>query len=418
MRRILTRLVSFSALPFVSVVIPLLALPIIARVGGVPGWAALAIGQALGGFAAATAFAGWNVLGTPLVATAKDAAAQARLYDLSFSSRLVALAVAGPLAAIVAAVLSPESARLIAVLAALSSAVAALGISWFAVGVGSARLIALYDLLPRLIATVLSIPVVLLTQRVEPYLIGLLLAPLAGLCAFHLRTRRRAFPAWAGMPAVTASYRAHRAAWWVEITGNASASAPVPVASVVGGASTAASFGSGDRLYRYGLYAVVSFGNALQGWVLEPGGVDPRAERARRNSFAIALMAALGVAGGLGLALLGAPVSALLFGESVAAVQTTMVWFGVAYVAVSTSTPLIRNVLVPARRERAVLVVTVVSAVIGIVTMVTFGALWGAAGVAMGLAASELCTVIVCAVLTMRVGLHPVTSREDGRVDE
>lgn len=412
MRRILSRLASFSALPLVSALIPLLALPIVARIGEVPGWAALTIGQAVGGFAAAIAFAGWNVLGTPLVATAKDPAGQARLYDLSFSSRVVVLLAAAPLAAVIAALLSPESARPTAVLAALSSAVTALGVSWFAVGVGSARLIAVYDLLPRLAATVVSIPIVVLTQRVEPYLIGLMLAPLLGLSVFHLRTRRRLFPPWAGFRAIVASYREHRAAWMVEITGNLSSSAPVPVASLVGGTFAAASFASGDRLYRYGLYAVVSFGNALQGWVLES-----TVSRARRNRFAIALMLTLGVVGGLGLALLGAPLSAILFGESVAAFQTALIWLGVAYAAVSASTPLIRNVLIPARRERAVLAVTVVSAVIGIVTMATFGSMWGAEGVAMGLAASEVSTVIACAVMTARVGLHPVHARETRGTD-
>lgn len=386
-------------LPFMSMLVPLLALPVVARVGGVEGWAALTVGQAVGGYASAVAYAGWNVLGTPLVATAKTQSERHQLYTLAFYCRVGVLLLVAPTAAVVAAALSADHAIIIAVGAAVSSAATALGVAWYAVGVGAPLLIAGYDLLPRVIATLVSIPLVVMTQRVEPYVVALVLAPVAGLVAFHWRTWRRAVPRWVGVRAVWEAYGRNRAAWLVEASGNLYASTPVPMSAVVGGPLAAAGYGSGDRIYRYGLYAVVAFANALQGWVLgsEHG-------RRRRNLLSITLMSALGVVGAMGLAWLGVPISTLVFGEEVAPSEHVMLWLALAYAAVSISTPLIRNILVPLRREKSVLAVTLVSAIVGLGTMAGLGQLWGAPGIAAGLAASEIMTACACAVLAMRVG--------------
>lgn len=410
-RGVLSRLLGFSTLPFISMLVPLLALPVVARVGGVAGWAALTVGQAAGGYAAAVAYAGWNVLGTPLVAKARDRVERQRLYVLAFYCRMGALGVAAPVAALVAALLSDERAVLVAIGAALSSAVTALGVSWYAVGVGSPILIAAYDLLPRLLATLACLPIVIATQRVEPYVFGLLLAPLVGLIAFHRREWRRWVPEWIGLRALKDGYAQNRAAWLVEASGNLYSSAPVPMSAAVGGPVVAAGYGSGDRLYRYGLYAVVAFANALQGWVLE----SSRHSR-RRHTIAILIMLTVGAVGAAVLALVGVPAAALVFGQEVAPTQDVMLWLALAYFCVSVSTPLIRNILVPARREKSVLVVTLSSALIGLATMIALGQLWGAPGVAAGLAISELVTAVVCGFLVAaplrRVSADP--SRENG----
>ena len=63
----------------------------------------------------------------------------------------------------------------------------------------------------------------------------------------------------------------------------------------------------------------------------------------------------LGVVGGALFAALGPWVTGLLFGADVAAPRDVCAWYGLAFAALSASTPPIRNLLVPAGRVRLVL---------------------------------------------------------------
>ncbi|MCT9001815.1 lipopolysaccharide biosynthesis protein [Microbacterium memoriense] len=407
------RLASFTALPFLSLLVPLVALPVVARVGGVDGWSALAIGQAIGSYAAAVAFVGWNVLGTPLVAVAASVSDRRELYRRSIYVRSLVLVLVAPLAALIASSIAPAETRHVAAIFAVGAALSALGIAWYAVGISSPATIALYELLPRAVVTAVAVPLVLLTGEVMIYALSLIVAPLAGLVAFHQRNFGRVWPRWPGWVVVRAGLLGRKAAWSVEITGNLYANAPVPVAAALGDPADAASYSSGDRLYRYSLYAVVAFGNALQGWVLEVIGE----QRRRRNIFAICAMTALGVCGGVALALLGRWLTALLFGQAVAVESITMLWLGIAFTSVAISTALIRNILMPARMDRAVLITTLISAFLGVATMLIAVLWWGASGVAAGLALSEFVTLTTCAALAYRVGLVPHAGERRGHSD-
>ncbi|MCK6079111.1 hypothetical protein KZX37_00590 [Microbacterium sp. EYE_5] len=386
------RLISFSTLPFISLVIPLIALPIVARVGGVDTWAALTVGQALGGYAVAVSFAGWNVLGTPRIALAKPEARRP-LYELSFAVRLCVFAVIAPIAALVGWLIAPDGGKVMAVFAVISSALPGLGVAWYAVGASSPMIIAKYELVPRAIASVASIPLVLLTGVVEIYVICLVIGPLLGLVVFNVKEVGRAVPPWPGRSQITENMRDHRGAWMLEASGNLYAGAPVPIAGALSSPALAASYGSADKVYRYALFSVVAFGNALQGWVLGTP------SRRSRHTTAIVLMATLGVLGGSVIAFGGSALSALLFGAKVAATSDTMLWLGLAFAAVAMSTPLIRNVLVPSRREKQVLIATLCSAVVGVTSMVILGLAWGSAGVSAGLAISECTTLAACVAL-------------------
>ncbi|MCT9002975.1 polysaccharide biosynthesis protein [Microbacterium memoriense] len=387
MTTVARRLLGFTTLPLLSLVIPLLALPIVARVDGAAGWAALAVGQAVGSYGAAVAYVGWNVLGTPTVATAREPEVRRDLYARSFYARLMALAVVIPVVATVAIVIVPGDEAHTAILFAVASALGALGVAWYGVGVSSPGLIAMFDLLPRLATTLITIPLVLLVRDGLPYAIGLIVAPILGLLAFHLRFFGRAVPRWCGFAVLRADIRRNRSAWAIEATGNLYSSAPVPFASVFGDSVGVAAYASGDRIYRYSLYAVVAGGNALQGWVLETD-----TSRARRNFVAIALMLGIGLLGGIAIAVFGVPATSLLFGRAVVATQLAMVYLAIAFFSVAASTPLIRNILIPGGLDRQVLNTTLCSAGVGLVVMALAASAWGASAVAIGLAVSETIT--------------------------
>ena len=72
-----------------------------------------------------------------------------------------------------------------------------------------------------------------------------------------------------------------------------------------------------------------------------------------------------------------------------AAPRDVCVWYGVAFLFLSLSTPPIRNLLVPAGKVRLVLGWTLGSAVVGLLLMVGAAVSGWSAGVAAGMAVSE-----------------------------
>lgn len=400
MKDILRRLAGFTSLPVISALTPLIALPIVARVSGAEIWIALTVGQAIGTYASTVGYAGWNVLGTPLIAQQPSHRKRRELYARSFYVRAVVVALLAPITVLVSLLIAPPGAGVYALVFALASLLSALGINWYAVGIGSPRTILLYELTPRVVGTFVALPLVLMSANVMWYGLVLLLCPVIGLLAFHLVTFRRLLPKWVGWRTIGETASEFRAAWSVEATGNLYSNAPLPIASALGDTQAVAGFATSDKLYRYSLFLVSAAGNSFQGWVLERDDPDGRN---RRNRAAFFAMLGLGATGGLCMAILGEPASRILFGDQVAGSTSLFIWFGVAFCAVSTSTPIIRNTLIPARRERQVFLVTIVSAIVGIFIMVCGTVLWEVTAVAVGLAVSEIITLILCVLLTRSV---------------
>ena len=185
----------------------------------------------------------------------------------------------------------------------------------------------------------------------------------------------------------------------IDAAGNAYGSTPVPISTASLTAPDAAAFGSADKLYRVGLTVVVTaLGNAFQGWVLDPAVADRR----RRQLLAIAAHGVAGVVGFAFLATLGPWVTGLIF-PGQGAQYAPSAWFGVAFLFISLSTPLIRNLLVPSGRGRTVLVCTLASSVVGLVVMGYGAARRDPALIAVGLAASEVVLVALLAPRALRL---------------
>lgn len=384
------RLAGFAGLPLLSAVSPLLVLPLLARFGGVSGWAAIGTGQSIGALASVLVVAGWSLHGPAAVAGA-DPAAQRVVYGDSFAGRLLLFAVVAPIAGTLAAVLSPPGSGLLAAMNAVVFAMSGLSPAWFCIGVGRPGLIALYEVAPRLAGVALSVVLLTATHDVLVYPVVVFCSTLAGILLFSFRFMR--FGTGDSLDLRRAVARLWRDRYAALAVGTAGLYSTTPVAlmSLVLNVEGVARFSSADRLFRIGLYAIIALGNALQGWVAEdsPREVSPRMRRA------LGAHLALGLAGGLGLAALAPLASMVLFGSRVAVEPATAVFYGIAYLCIAVNTSTGGQILVPLGESRAVFWSTTSGAVVGVVAMLVLASTVGAWGGSAGLALGE---AVVCLV--------------------
>jgi O-antigen/teichoic acid export membrane protein len=387
MRPVLLRLAGFTLLPLLALVLPFLLLPIIARVEGPDGWSSITSGQAIGVFAATIILWSWNISGPVEIARAGAAPVRAALYSSSIRSRIVLAAVILPVMTLVAGLVAHDGFQLDAVTMAWAAALTGFSPAWYGIGTGQPRILALYDTLPRFLAAVISAPLILVTGQVWTYGVVSIVTTLAALAGFHQRfgeagtwfpkRPRKVFREMIIPQSGTAG---------INLTGSAYASSPLPIATAtVPSAAATAGFASADAIYRLGLFSVVALGNTFQGWTLERDVTDPR----RRHVVALGAHAGLGIAGGLFLLFFGPWVSEVMFGTAVRADTLTCAYYGLSFFFLSASTPLIRNILIPAGRQKSVLMWTGVSAVAGVLLMVVAGTSSNVPGVALGMAVSE-----------------------------
>lgn len=390
--RLLGRLASFGALPMLSMAAPFVLLPVISRVGGPTGWVAVLTGQAIGSFAGVVVMAGWAVHGQASVAVTTDPEARSSIYRESLWTRTRLAVVGLPVAMLVSAVVVDGS-RVDAAVMALANGLAGLSMSWYATGAGRASWIARYDAGPRCLAVVLAAPTVVITRQLWTYPALVVVGALCGLIAFNLR---HTGVVWPVSRRGTASRRDDLRGGFVSVVGNLYASAPVPIGAVRLASPAAAALGSADKLYRYGTLVVVALANGFQAWALEP--TSP--QRRSRLRTALIWHAAFGLLALVAMLVVGSWGTRFLFGADVAAPRSVCALYGVALAAVSISTTLIRNHAVPLGRLDLVVWATAVSALAGVACMLV---LHGAAGVAAGLAGSEvLCCVVLAAGLATR----------------
>lgn len=415
-RAFAARLLGFAGLPFLSLVAPFLALPVIARVGGVEGWAAVNLGQALGTYAATFASLGWSLNGPNRISRASEER-RPRIYAESLQTRLLALVAVLPVAAIAAAAVIPAAGPVRALSAMMCCAVAmsALSPSWFAIGLGRPGLIAKYDVIPRVIGILAALLLLLLTHQIVAYPVCLIIATLTGVLLFSRRINKagsKSYVAWRTVPALLWKERSSGA---TSIIAGAYSTAPLTVLGLVAPLGQLASFSSADRIYRLGLYGVQVFGNAFQGWVGET--VTDQTDRptlSRRMRAALAVHVLLGMVGLLVLGLLGPVISAVLFGAQVAASSEVCWLYGIAYLCIAVNTTTGKHILVPLGGIHSVLVSGVAGAVCGLALMAILGTLAGGPGVAAGFAASEAAVVVVQVVAIARtIKGRPQTSGAD-----
>lgn len=396
-RGLARRIVAFAGLPFLSLLIPFLFLPILARLAGADAWLAIAVGQSVGGFAALVVALGYNTVGPTLVAVEADAD-RPEVLRRSLAPRAVLFVPAVVVACVVAAIIAPGSQRLEAVLMAVALTLAGLSSTWYMVGLGRAGLIVVYDLVPRFVATLLAAGLLVAFGSVLWYPVLLILAALIASVAFVARTvgARRALAVRRGE--LGATIREHRSAMAIEVAGGAYNALAVTLVTVGTTVAQAATYVSGDKLYRIGQYSVSALGNALQGWAVEAG--PDRFRRRARTSILAHL--ALGLLGFAAFALLGPWLSGLLFGDVVRIDEPTALGLGVATIGIALGTAFGRVILVGLGARREFLTSVLAGATVGVPAILLLSSLWGAAGGAWGLALGETASVLCQAVFVVR----------------
>ena len=272
---------------------------------------------------------------------------------------------------------------------AVATSLLGLSPSWFGIGVGEPWLLFWYDTLPRVVAAVIGAGVVWATGLVWTY--PVLLAAVGGGLAGRVPAAGR--PGGGGgtspfpVSRSAGELRSHLGTAGINLAATAYASTPVPVVTVAFRPDVSSPFASADAAYRLGLFSVTAMGNAFQGWTLGGAVQVPSGGRGTgRRSWRIWCWA---WSAGLLFAALGPWVTGFVFGADVAAPRDVCVWYGVAFLFLSVSTPPIRNLLVPAGRVRLVLGWTLGSAVVGLVLMLGAAVAGWSAGVAAGMAVSE-----------------------------
>lgn len=406
----LRRLTGFTVLPLLALVTPFLLLPVVARVAGAQGWSSFVAGQAVGTIGATVVFWGWNVGGPVLVARADGPAARAEVYAGSLRTRLALLLVVLPVAVGVSALVATTGHRLDAAAMGFATCLLGLSPSWYGIGVGRATLLFWYDTLPRVVAAVIAAILVWVTGHVWVYPALLTVGVVVSLIAFHRKEIRVAgvdAPAWRPWPFTRAvgELREQVGTAGINLAATAYASTPVPIVTATLRADISSRFASADAAYRLGLFTVTAMGNAFQGWTLEPDASD----HARRHRSAVVAHVGLGVVGGLVFAALGPWATGLLFGQAVAAPRDVCVYYGLSFLFLSASSPFIRNLLIPAGRERLVLGWTLASGVLGLALMGGAAVSGWSAGVAMGMAVSEALLFVGLLVPALRLVSPPRT---------
>lgn len=398
MKSLLKRLLGFSALPFISAMTPLLLLPIVARLGGPEGWASVSIGQAVGAVGSVAIGYGSMIWGPPAIASSSRDDDRRAIYSNVLASKALTSSIVLPVIVLLTILMSPSRHLLEGIGMALAMALAGWSPSWYLIGLGKPGPIATFETIPKLVATGISACLLLLTGIIWFYPLCLILAMVIGLGLFHRKVLGTFWPRIRPFHRDTLkTLRSRSNTALIEATGVAYVAAPVPVVSMRGNANEISSVASGDKIYRYGLFAVVALANAVQGWVLEP----TTSRRFRRHIIAISAHAVLGLFGFTFLCIAGPWATEFLFGSAVAAQGPMMAFYGAAYFAVCASTPFVRNVLIPAGKTRIVLVATIVGAVIGLPAMIVLNATSGSAGVALGLAISEFLVLAITSVAAM-----------------
>lgn len=383
-QRMARRIGAFAGIPLFSSLAPFLLLPYISRVGGAQTWVALGVGQAAGSLAAIVITLGWTLSGPAQVASEGESSIRRRLYVLSLLTRSSFFLLSIPILALVSfLIVAPESVP-ITLFMALAQAAAGLSPSWYCIAIGSAKKIFLYDALPRLLAIVLCVPFLLLTNELLLYPLAILIGGLLGTICFTARHTVRKDFTGIRVKDIARSIWDMRGASSTTIAAGFYATTPVLVVGAVGSVLGSAIFVSADKLYRVGLLAVGALGNSFQGWVAEIG-----ADRKHRMRFSLLAHSCLGLLGFLGFTFLGPFVTKILFGEVVAADAGTCFWFGISFLLVSINTSTGSHILVPLHKIRIVFWSTVIGAIIGLPSMIILSRIYDGLGGALGLAIGE-----------------------------
>jgi O-antigen/teichoic acid export membrane protein len=386
------KVLGFVLLPFASSLAPFILLPLLARRVSSEEWAGLGIGQSVGMVGAIAVTWGWQFVGPVLVAGASPEVRKGHYLDSLWVRGVVSL-VLTPLLALLSGLVAPSGGKLLAVTMACAIGLSGLTPTWYFIGLGRPAGIAVWDVAPRVLATVAAAALVVGGVSPVCYPLALIAAGLLAVAVFSA-VELRDFP-------VRAHDTSSRRLWSelrrgftptsTELTLSLYSSGSVAFVGWRATTETVAVYSSAFRLYRLANYFVTALANGLQSWVAEQEG----RVRGRRMLRALQAHTVVGLVGMVGMAAVLPEVSTLLFGARLSVDHVASLYLGVAFLAASVGGSMGRHVLVPAGETKGVFVYTLAGAVVGIPLSVLLAAEWGSSGATAALAVSQSLTVLL-----------------------
>jgi O-antigen/teichoic acid export membrane protein len=377
-------LIGFFALPIISMVAALIAIPVLVSTGGTSAWAAVATAQGVGATAALFIAFGWSTVGPAEVGRGTPEQ-QGHIYWLSIVMRGALIVIALPLS--VAATVWLVDPLHIATSVAVCGAMALQGMSpgWFLVGQGRPLAIAAMETGPRAAAQLISVAAVLATEELFWYGLILLITEVAisTTAGFVLAARQPNKNSAAEQ--VVSTVRRQWPLALSSLVGSGYTRAAVPIVSAVA-PNAVAVFASIDRvqlLARTGIRPLISF---FQGWVVRG---DPRGH-GRRSFVATGITIAFGSLVGGAVAVLLPTFGTLLFTDAIAISSAQALLLGVAIVFVSASFSTGLYYLVPRGAIRVLSSSSIVGSLVGVPALLVLSQQHGATGAILAITAAEM----------------------------
>ena len=355
------------------------------------------MGQSVGQVGAIACAFGWNLSGpTRWAGTSPDA--RASLYMDSLLNRVLVTLLALPIALAVGAALAPHGELWMVSLTTVATLTLGLSPNWFNVAQGRVGAMTVYNFLPRTAASLMAAGLIWYGSPPEIYPIVLLVLSLTATGIFSTLAVRHARIRLA--PLLT-TFRAQWRTAVTDFTGGVFSAANVALVASQVTVAELAQYSSAQRVYQLGIISVLVLSQSLQGWT-----VDPAADRTRRGSKALQAHVVLGVLGGLFIGLAGPTVSALLFGDQLAAPLTVTVALAFSFLFIACSTGTGVHVLIPHGDQDIVLRATLTATAVGIPGVLVLAHFYGQTGGAVGLALSQLGALVVQVPQTRRILLR------------
>ena len=385
--RQLRTLAFYFAIPAISAATPLLVFPALTSTYGATGLAAIGIGQSLGSTAAVIGELGWGVLGPQRVARA-DNAERTRLFQSALATKIVALSVVVPAAAIAAFLTAPDY-KLASSAIAVAFGFAAVSPSWFLIGLNRPMLILLGEALPRLTMSVLCAAAILLGAPLETYGIALIVAAALTWIIVARITQQRVWPRWEAFRTGPAVIRHQMPLTGGRIVSVLYTSLPVTIVALVSPGSTA-TFTAADRLMRMALSLLGGIPSRLQSWV---GALDGEA-RVKRSRQSLLMNVALGLVAATGYAITAPLIAPFIFSNSVTLGFETTVLSGAVILTICASRGFGLS-LVAEGKANWIAAANVGAAITGVIATFTLAALWETNGAILGGLAAEMVGLMI-----------------------
>lgn len=406
LRNHISALGGFTGITIALLLTSVVSVPGLIAFLGSAAWADLLVVQSTAGVGAVLVLFGWGVTGPARVA-AMDRTQLSTVFRDSILIRLVLIVSVAPIVVLISCLSSRLSAAE-AFLGTLAYLLPALGASWVFIGVGSARLMFLLDVAPRIVANLVGLAIAGLTHSVLLYLAIQTMGGVALVIGSSVVVRRRfgrAVPA--SFPALLACLRDQSAGVLSAIAGSAYTNIPVIFVGAVGGLRRDEVLFA-FRVLRIAITAITPLTQFLQGWVPRRD-VEP-ARQLWRIRLALRLAVATAIVTTAGLAILLPSVSTIISGGQIAVSFDVSLAVGIAVGAIAMSQITGLVCLIGLGKDRAVAYSTLAGAAIGLVLMFGLHAVAEDAGVAWSVAVAEL-VVVAYQCVALAKALRPLNRR-------